>query len=171
MLEFHAFAGLVAGHLVTSFVQTALHRLFGHGHAGDGFLAAHIGSSHIDGHHTIYSRGRLVQPEYSDEDKSITILYVLPAFMAVAPAFMVFPLAFAWGFTTGIVLSYALHVFLHAQYHLSDALFRDQKWFRTLRMLHMVHHRQQDRNYAVIDLYWDKLMGTYAPPNPRREQA
>ena len=164
MLALQAFAGVIAGHLVTSFVQAALHRLIGHGHDGRSPLSEHIRSLHVDGHHTIYSRGRLVQPEYSDEDKSLSILYVFPAVLAIAPVFVVFPLAFALGFATGILLSYALHVFLHAQYHLSDALFRDRKWFRTLRALHMVHHRRQDRNYAVIDLYWDKLMGTFLRP-------
>jgi sterol desaturase/sphingolipid hydroxylase (fatty acid hydroxylase superfamily) len=162
MLVWQAFAGVVAGHLAASFLQTALHRMFGHSHLGQNLFGGRISAQHVDGHHTLYSGGRLVLPQYSDEDKSLSVLYVVPAFLAIAPAFLVFPFTFAAGFGAGMLLSYAIHIFMHAQYHLSDALFREQEWFRRLRALHMVHHRQQDRNYAVIDLYWDKLMGTFA---------
>jgi sterol desaturase/sphingolipid hydroxylase (fatty acid hydroxylase superfamily) len=147
--------GLVIGHMVASFVQTYFHRKLGHGALGGWIHALHVSE-----HHTIYSGDELETARYRDDEKSLTLVYLLASLLMV-PAFMIFPIALAAGFSMGLVLSYFAHIFLHAQYHLSDALFRNQAWFRRLRALHMVHHRHQDRNYAVIDLYWDKLMGTF----------
>lgn len=150
-------AGLIAGHLATSFVQTFTHRAFGHGAHG-----GWIRKRHVTEHHGIYSGDRLLQPRYSEQEKSLSKYGLIPTAVVVPMTFLLFPLAFAGACLAGIALSYLAHIYLHAQYHLSDALFRNQAWFRRLQALHMVHHHRQNRNYAVIDLYWDKLVGTFA---------
>lgn len=147
--------GLVLGHMVASFVQTYFHRRLGHGQAGKWIRTLHVGE-----HHTIYSGDALKSPRYRDDEKSLTLVY-LAASILVVPVFLVFPRTFAIAFSCGLMLSYLAHIFLHAQYHLSDAIFKDHAWFQRLQALHMVHHRHQGRNFAVIDLYWDKLMGTF----------
>ena len=151
-----ALAGLAIGHVTASFVQTYFHRVLGHDAFGGWIHTLHVGE-----HHTIYSGERIETPRYSNDEKSLTLVYLL-ASLLMLPAFLVLPLPLAAGFASGLVLSYLAHIHLHAQYHLSDALFRNQAWFRRLRDLHMVHHHHQNRNFAVIDLYWDKLMGTFA---------
>lgn len=155
-----ALFGLAAGHVVASFVQTYFHRVLGHGEIGGWIRALHVGE-----HHTIYSGKRLETTRYSEE-KSLTLVYLL-ASLLMLPAFLVLPRAMAVGFSAGLLLSYFAHIYLHAQYHLSNSPLRHRAWFCRMRALHMVHHRRQDRNFAVIDLYWDKLMGTFAGAEPR----
>jgi sterol desaturase/sphingolipid hydroxylase (fatty acid hydroxylase superfamily) len=150
-------AGLAAGHLAASFMQTALHRAFGHGVLGGWIRARHVGE-----HHSIYSGQRLELPAYSSEERSLTLFYLLPGCALIMLFFLLFPPAFAAGFGAGAFLSYFAHIYLHAQYHLSRPRLERHAWFRRLRALHRLHHHHQDRNFAVIDLYWDKLMGTYA---------
>jgi sterol desaturase/sphingolipid hydroxylase (fatty acid hydroxylase superfamily) len=154
--------GLVVGHMVASFIQACFHRLLGHGRLGGWIQALHEGE-----HHTIYSGDRLTTSRYRDDEKSLTLAYLLASLLMV-PACLILPLLFAIGFSMGLVLSYFVHIFLHAQYHLSDAWFKNQAWFQRLRALHMVHHRHHDRNFAVIDLYWDKLMGTFQNTSQHR---
>lgn len=157
MWVWQALAGLAAGHLIASFMQTVLHRLFGHGPFG-GWVRAR----HVDEHHSIYSGERLALPRYSEAEKSLTLVYLLPGCGAILLCFLWLPPVFAAGFGAGAFLSYFLHIFLHAQFHLSQPLLEGQIWFRRLRDLHMVHHHRQNKNFAVIDLYWDKLMGTFS---------
>jgi sterol desaturase/sphingolipid hydroxylase (fatty acid hydroxylase superfamily) len=152
-------AGLVAGHVLASFMQTALHRALGHGRLGSWIRARHVGE-----HHSIYTGQQLETPAYSAEEKSLTLFYLLPGCLLIGLFFVVFPPAFAAGFATGAFLSYFAHIWLHAQYHLARPRFERHAWFRRLRDLHRLHHHHPDRNFAVIDLYWDKLMGTYAGP-------
>lgn len=152
-----ALAGFAVGHLSASFMQTAFHRALGHGAFGGWIRARHVGE-----HHSIYTGARLELPRYSDDEKSLSMFYLAPGCLLILAFFLMFPFAFAAGFAAGAVLSFLAHIYLHAQYHLSDALFENHAWFRRLRALHRVHHHDHNRNFAVIDLYWDKLMGTFA---------
>jgi sterol desaturase/sphingolipid hydroxylase (fatty acid hydroxylase superfamily) len=34
-------------------------------------------------------------------------------------------------------------------------------WFRRKQQLHFIHHRHGNYNFAVIDFFWDRLLGTY----------
>ncbi|MGH8456906.1 MAG: sterol desaturase family protein [Stenotrophobium sp.] len=148
--------GIAGGHMAASLVQTLLHRAMGHGALG-GLVRAR----HVDEHHSIYSARNLEASHYSDEEKSLSVFYLIPAGMMILPVFLFFVPAFAIGFAAGLGLSYLAHIYLHAQYHLTHPKFGHHGWFRKLRDLHMVHHLDQGRNFAVIDLYWDKLMGTF----------
>ena len=38
-------------------------------------------------------------------------------------------------------------------------------WFRHKQQLHFVHHLHADSNFAVIDFFWDRLLGTYRRPD------
>jgi sterol desaturase/sphingolipid hydroxylase (fatty acid hydroxylase superfamily) len=159
--------GLACGHVLASFMQTALHRALGHGAFG-----GWIRFRHVNEHHDIYAGERLEQPRYSADEKSLTLFYLLPGLSAIALFFLLFPPAFAGGFAAGAFLSYFAHIYLHAQFHLTHSPLERRAWFRRLRELHRIHHHRQDRNFAVIDLYWDKLMGTFAEPaTPRHEEA
>jgi sterol desaturase/sphingolipid hydroxylase (fatty acid hydroxylase superfamily) len=45
------------------------------------------------------------------------------------------------------------------------------RWFCQHRELHYMHHRDARRNYAVIDLFWDRLFGTFAEAPSNRPDA
>jgi sterol desaturase/sphingolipid hydroxylase (fatty acid hydroxylase superfamily) len=38
-------------------------------------------------------------------------------------------------------------------------------WLRRKQELHFVHHRHADSNFAVIDFFWDRILGTYRKPD------
>ena len=38
-------------------------------------------------------------------------------------------------------------------------------WFRRKQQLHFVHHLHANSNFAVIDFFWDRLLGTYRAPD------
>ena len=44
-------------------------------------------------------------------------------------------------------------------------------WFRRKQQLHFVHHRHANCNFAVIDFFWDRLLGTYCRIEPTRQTA
>ena len=43
--------------------------------------------------------------------------------------------------------------------------FYDFAWFRRKQQLHFVHHRHANSNFAIIDNFWDRLLGTYRSPD------
>jgi sterol desaturase/sphingolipid hydroxylase (fatty acid hydroxylase superfamily) len=38
-------------------------------------------------------------------------------------------------------------------------------WFRRKRQLHFAHHLHANSNFVVIDLFWDRILGTYRKPD------
>lgn len=154
--------GAVAGYLCASLVQTVLHRLIGHGRWG-----GWVQTLHVNQHHRIYAGDELTAAHYAAE-KSLSAYYLAPAALVLAAIFYFCPLAFALAFSAAALLSYSAHIVLHEHYHLSLSPLLRHAWFQRLRDLHLEHHRQQDRNFAVLDLFWDRLMGTYAAPPPEQ---
>src|SRR5215475_13611359 len=71
-------------------------------------------------------------------------------------------------FLTQIITAYAsfsTHVYLDNQYHTSASALLRFAWFRRKQQLHFVHHTYGDSNFAIIDNFWDKLLGTYRNPD------
>ena len=50
---------------------------------------------------------------------------------------------------------------LDKQYHVAGSWLARFGWFRRKQQLHFVHHRHANSNFAVIDYFWDRLLGTY----------
>jgi hypothetical protein len=61
--------------------------------------------------------------------------------------------------------SFSAHVYLDNQYHTSGSALLRFAWFRRKQQLHFVHHTYGDSNFALIDNFWDKLLGTYRNPD------
>jgi hypothetical protein len=61
--------------------------------------------------------------------------------------------------------SFFAHVYLDNQYHTSRSALLRFAWFRRNQQLHFVHHTYGDSNFALIDNFWDKLLGTYRNPD------
>jgi hypothetical protein len=150
-------SGVVVAYLTGSFLQTILHRWLGHRAVGGFFRRRNVLE-----HHLIYSARRLVSSEYSAVERSLTPYYVLPAGALIALLGLVLPLAPFVSFTTTLLISFGAHAYIHKHYHLQYSWLARSRWFRRHRELHYVHHRDARRNYAVIDLFWDRLFGTFA---------
>jgi len=156
-------AGAVVGaYLTGSFIQTVMHRWLGHAAVGSFFHRRHV----LD-HHRIYSPRHRASAEYSDVERSLTPYYAVPVAALIALLSKMVPPAPLTSFTATMLISYALHAYLHKHYHLQHSWLAQSRWFRRLRELHYVHHYDARRNYAVIDLFWDRLFGTFK--DSRRE--
>ncbi len=46
-------------------------------------------------------------------------------------------------------------------YHVAGSWLGRFAWFRRKQQLHFLHHRHADCNFAVVDNFWDWLLGTY----------
>src|ERR1700730_12708652 len=47
------------------------------------------------------------------------------------------------------------------QYHIAGSPLLRFEWFRRQQQLHFVHHTHGNSNFAIIDNFWDRLLGTY----------
>ena len=61
--------------------------------------------------------------------------------------------------------SFAAHVYFDKAYHTPDSWFAGHAWFQRKQQLHFVHHLHANSNFAVIDFFWDRLLGTYRKPD------
>ena len=61
-------------------------------------------------------------------------------------------------------LSFYAHVFFDKEYHVDGSSLQRFVWFRKKQELHFVHHHHADKNFAVIDFFWDRILGTYKKP-------
>ena len=61
--------------------------------------------------------------------------------------------------------SFYAHVYFDKEYHVQGSRLARFAWFRHKQQLHFVHHLHANSNFAVIDFFWDRLLGTYRKPN------
>ena len=66
---------------------------------------------------------------------------------------------------TASVVSFSAHVYLDKQYHTDGSILARFAWFRRKQQLHFVHHLHGDSNFAVIDFFWDRVLGTFRSPD------
>jgi len=151
------------GHACASLTQSLLHRWLGHTAAGGALSRIHRSS-----HHAVYTPARMVSKRYDDGESSLTALYVVPAATLAGFFLWLLPFPLAACLALGITASFAAHVYVHEQYHLSESKLRRYSWFRGRRLLHAIHHRDGTKNFGLIDFFWDRLFGTFQPPNRPR---
>jgi sterol desaturase/sphingolipid hydroxylase (fatty acid hydroxylase superfamily) len=58
-------------------------------------------------------------------------------------------------------LSFCGHYYLDNQYHVAGSWLGRFSWFKRKQQLHFIHHRHGNCNFAVIDFFWDRLLGSY----------
>jgi hypothetical protein len=149
-------ATILITHYVASFIQISLHYLIGHRALGGVLYQRHVFE-----HHGIYSGSALLSETYSDDEKDASVYYVVPAALLVSLAYLVLPLDLFVVHTVSLATSFAAHVYLHIHYHLTDFFLERFDWFQQKRRLHLVHHTNMGKNYAVIEFGWDKVFGTF----------
>lgn len=142
---------VLASCLLQRFVEYLFHRLF----HSRWLFHWHV----TDGHHA--------QQRRRDTEVYLTVInlavcatvFELESALAVPR-----PLRYLSAGTIFIVCVLALA--LHRRVHDPETWFLRFSWFRALRRLHGVHHREDEvsRNYALFYPFWfDRLFGTYGP--------
>ena len=148
-------------HLTVSFSQTVMHYTLAHRPLGRGLFRSHVGF-----HHRYYSKNHLVSKKYLAEEGNLTPFFLIPVLFVGALSYLLLPPdIFAVQAIAG-ALSFYAHVFFDKEYHVEGSRLLRFSWFRKMQALHFVHHHHADRNFAVIDFFWDRLLGTYRKPDP-----
>ena len=147
-------------YLVMSFAQTLMHYKIGHHPLGGVFF-----HNHINFHHTYYSKDHLVSRSYLDEDGNNTPYFFIPVVLVGLCTYLILPFDLFVVQVTVCAMSFYAHVFFDKEYHVEGSRLQRFAWFRRKRELHFVHHRHADSNFAVIDFFWDRILGTYRRPD------
>ena len=150
----------ISAHLVVSGSQTLLHYSLGHHRLGGVFFR-----NHIRFHHTYYARGHLVSSAYRGDEGNNTPYFLIPTVLVAAGVFFVLPLDLFFVVASASAVSFYAHVYFDKEYHVQESKLARFAWFRHKQQLHFVHHLHADSNFAVIDFFWDRLLGTYRRPD------
>jgi len=144
-------------HHLASIIQVLAHWFLGHRALG-GFLQR----IHAFEHHGIYAGELMVSDRYLDEARSADYYYAVPGLALAASAYCLLPLDIFLVHLAALGLSTFAHFYLHVQYHLRNTWLHRFRWFQRKQRLHLLHHKDMTKNFAVIEFVWDHLLGTYA---------
>ena len=153
----------VAMHLFMSFTQTLMHYKLGHHRMGGRFFR-----NHIKFHHAYYSKDHLVSRTYLGDEGNNTPFFFIPVVLVGACTYLVLPIDLFVVQVVACAASSCAHIFFDKEYHVEGSRLQRFAWFRRKQELHFVHHRHADSNFAVIDFFWDRILGTYRKPRPQR---
>ena len=157
----------LATYYCTTFVQVLFHRWFGHAPR----LSA-IYSNHLHGHHADYRANNLTSDKWIEAERHVMWYYVVPLapLSALAAWLLPWPLFILHVGALGFTIWWHLH--LHRHYHLNESRWSRFAWFQRKRALHLRHHVHHHGNYAIVEFFWDRVLGTYdRGPLPARRPA
>ncbi len=143
-------------HYLMSFCQTVFHRHLGHRRLGGRLFC-----NHVRWHHVYYAGDHLVSETYLTEHGNNTPFFLIPTVAVAGAVWWLLPLDLFIAHAGALAFSFYAHVYLDAQYHVVGSWLGRFGWFRRQQQLHFVHHRNANVNFAVIDFFWDRLLGTF----------
>jgi sterol desaturase/sphingolipid hydroxylase (fatty acid hydroxylase superfamily) len=143
-------------HFLMSLGQTLFHRHLGHSRLGGRFFR-----NHIQFHHAHYADHHVVSTHYLDNGDNNTLFFIMPVAVVVGLSYFVLRLDLLIVQLAVMSLSFCGHYYIDNQYHVAGSWLGRFSWFRRKQQLHFVHHRQGNCNFAVIDFFWDRFLGTY----------
>jgi sterol desaturase/sphingolipid hydroxylase (fatty acid hydroxylase superfamily) len=151
----YCFTAMMA-HLLMSAGQTLFHRYLGHSRLGGRFS-----KNHIQFHHAHYAGSHVVSTQYLDNGDNNTLFFLMPVAVVVGLSYFFLRLDFLVVQLAAMSLSFCGHYYIDNQYHVEESWLGRFYWFRRKQQLHFIHHRDGNYNFAVIDFFWDRLLGTY----------
>jgi sterol desaturase/sphingolipid hydroxylase (fatty acid hydroxylase superfamily) len=156
----------MTAHFLMSLGQTVFHRYLGHRRLGGRFF-----KNHMQFHHAHYSGNHVVSTHYLDNGDNNTLFFLTPVALVVGLSYLFLRLDLFVVQMAAMSLSFYGHVYIDKQYHVAESWLCRFSWFRRKQQLHFVHHRHASCNFAVIDYFWDRLLGTYRSAEATRQTA
>lgn len=150
----------LATHLVMSFAQTLMHYKLGHHPMGGKFFR-----NHMNFHHAYYTKDHMASQTYLGDKGNNTLYFFIPVLFAGAGMYFLLPFTLFVVVVLTCAASFYAHVFFDKEYHAEGSRLQRFAWFRRKQELHFIHHRHAGCNFAVIDIFWDRLLGTYRGPD------
>lgn len=146
----------VVTYYLLAIVQTVSHRLFGHTKR---VMAIYV--EHTHGHHARYARSDLLRDDWVPSERHVLWYFAVPFSTIAGLVWAMAPFAVFLAYLAGLAFSFALHLVLHRQYHIRGSILERFAWFRRKRALHFIHHRRVLSNYAIVENWIDRVLGTY----------
>ena len=151
----------ITAHFLMSLGQTLFHRHLGHSRLGGRFF-----KSHIEFHHAHYSGDHVVSIRYLHDGANNTLFFLMPVAVIVGLSYFLLRFDLLLVQFAAMSLSFCLHYYIDNQYHIAGSWLSRFPWFRRKQQLHFTHHRRGNCNFAVIDFFWDRILGTYRRVEP-----
>ena len=152
----------VVTHLLMSFSQTLMHYRLGHRRLGGIFFR----NPHQFSSRPLFKGSLGIADVYQKRcDGNNTPFFLIPVALMLLSTYFIFPLGVFIIQIISALLSFSAHVYLDNQYHISGSSLLRFAWFRRKQQLHFIHHTHGDSNFALIDNFWDRLLGTYRNPD------
>ena len=102
---------------------------------------------------------------YRGDEGNNTPYFLIPVILVAGGMFLVLPFDLFLAMTAASAASFYAHVYLDKEYHVKRSSLVRFAWFRRKQQLHFVHHLHANSNFAVIDFFWDRVLGTYRNPD------
>jgi sterol desaturase/sphingolipid hydroxylase (fatty acid hydroxylase superfamily) len=156
------FAVLVAGYYVTTLAIWAGH-WFSHQYYSP------PREFHVGGHHALYphSASSLSARFLYGTGRNDSLFALLPPLLVLGALIAVCTSGWIrWTLLAEAGAVSAASSWMHAQFHIGPTVLRRYRWFQKARQQHWLHH-DQDVNFMVADLFWDRVFGTYGPATER----
>lgn len=116
-------------------------------------------------------RDHLASRVYRGDEGNNTPFFLIPAVLFGGPLFFALPLPLFLVMAIATAASFYAHVFFDREYHVEGSRLERFAWFRRKQQLHFVHHLHANTNFAVIEFFWDRVLGTYRRPDAERPTA
>jgi hypothetical protein len=94
---------------------------------------------------------------------------LIPATLVIGLGYLFLPLDLFIVQLVAMSISFYVHLYFDKHYHVAGSWLGRFAWFRRKQQLHFLHHRHADCNFAVVDNFWDWLLGTYRRVDADRE--
>ena len=156
----------MSAHFLMSLGQTLFHRYLGHRRLGGRFF-----KNHLQFHHGHYSGDHVVSTNYLDNGDNNTLFFLSPVALVVGLSYFFLRLDLFMVQLAAMSLSFYGHVYIDKQFHVAGSWLGRFSWFRRKQQLHFVHHRHANCNFAVIDFFWDRILGAYRSVEATRAAA
>ena len=102
----------------------------------------------------------VVSIHYLDDGDNNALFFLVPIVLVVGLSYLFLRLDLFVVQLAVMSLSFRGHYYLDNQYHVAGSWLGGFSWFRRKQQLHFIHHRHGNCNFAVIDFFWDRFLGT-----------
>lgn len=120
--------------------------------------------SHMQHHLETYPPSRLQTEKYIPSATSFLWWYIIPALPWAVAQFFFLPL-YLWVaslITTGIIAY--LNLYFHDAFHVTKHWMSEFRFFKGLKVMHDLHHRNMRKNFGIWCLIWDRVFKTLKRP-------
>lgn len=119
--------------------------------------------AHMNHHLKQYPLGSLLSERYRyPARRDNTSFFFWPPFILISLGLWFVMPGWMWAASLAMIAVFGIaHDYFHTHFHLKDSWLLRFGWFRHLRKIHFIHHRDMGLNFGIYHFFWDRVFGTY----------